>query len=137
MTPDLWLPLGALFVSIALLTGAAASLVLARTAPERRRLRELAADGGPNVVESIRLTEELDPRLVRMARALPKSPKEMGRLRRRLAAAGIRSFGAAVLYAVAEMTLPLLFAIAPLKLLIGPMAWIMAIIAAMIGYMVP
>jgi tight adherence protein C len=137
MTPDLWLPLGAFFISIALLTGAGASLVLARATPERRRLRQLAPEGGPSLVEHVRLTEQLDPRLVRLTRAMPKSPKEMSRLRRRLGAAGIRSFGAAVLYSLAELTLPLLFAIAPLRLLIGPMAWVMAAIAGMIGYMLP
>jgi len=137
MTPDLWLPLGALFISIALITGAAASLVLARNTPERRRLRQLAPEGGPSLVEKVRLTEQLDPRLVRMTRMMPKSPKELSRLRRRLGAAGIRSFGAAVFYSLAEIMLPFLFAIVPLKLLLPPMAWIMAAIAAMIGYMIP
>jgi tight adherence protein C len=138
MTPDLWLPLGALFISIALITGATASLVLARNLPERRRLRQLSPEGGgPGLVEKVRLTEQLDPRLVRMTRMMPKSPKEMSRLRRRLSAAGIRSFRAAVFYSLAEITLPFLFAIAPLKFLVPPMAWVLAAIMAMIGYMLP
>jgi tight adherence protein C len=61
----------------------------------------------------------------------------LSRLRRRLGAAGIRSFGAAVFYSLAEITLPFLFAILPLKFLLPPMAWVMAAIAAMIGYMIP
>ena len=88
-------------------------------------------------MEKVRLTEQLYPRLVRMTRLMPKSPKELSRLRRRLGAAGIRSFGAAVFYSLSEITLPFLFAIVPLKLLMPPMAWVMAGIAAMIGYMVP
>jgi len=140
MTPNLWLLLGGLFVSIALLSGLGASAALVRWSPERRRVRELATAGfSPSVVpvEQIRLTESLDPRLERLARALPKSPKDMTRLRRRLASAGIHSFGAAVFYALAELTLPLLFAVGPLVFLQGSMAWIAAIIAGLVGYMLP
>ena len=140
MTPDLWLALGGLFVSIALITGLGASAALVRWSPERRRLRELATAGGSlagGPVEQIRLTERLDPRLERLSRAVPKSPKEMTRLRRRLAAAGIHSFGAAVFYALAELTLPLLLAAGPLMFMSGSMAWIVAVIAGSVGYMVP
>ena len=42
MTPDLLLPIVFLFLSIALLVGSATSAVLSRTAPERRRLRQMA-----------------------------------------------------------------------------------------------
>jgi len=136
MTPLLWLSLAGLFCSIALLTGVGASLVLVNSAPERRRLRQIAPESS-RLIEQVRLTEQLDPRLERIARAIPKSPKEMTRLRRRLASAGIQSFGAAVLYSVGELTLPLLFGVIPLRFMIGPMAWVFAAMAAMIGYMIP
>ena len=45
MTPDLWLALGGLFVSVALITGLGASAVLVRWSPERRRLRETGDRG--------------------------------------------------------------------------------------------
>jgi tight adherence protein C len=140
MTPNLWLLLAGLFVSIALLSGLGASAALVRWSPERRRVRELATAGfSPSVgpVEQIRLTESLDPRLERLARAVPKSPKEMTRLRRRLASAGVHSFGAAVFYALAELALPLLFAAGPLVFLGGSIAWIAAVIAGLVGYMLP
>lgn len=136
MTPILWLSLAGLFVSIALLTGAGASMVLVNTTTERRRLRQLAPEGA-RLVEQVRLTEQLNPKLERIARAIPKSPKEMSRLRRRLAAAGIESFGAAVLYAVCEFTLPFLFGAVPFRFLVGPVGWVFAGLAAMIGYMIP
>jgi tight adherence protein C len=136
MTPLLWLSLAGLFCSIALLTGLGASMVLVNSTTERRRLRQIAPESS-RLIEQVRLTEQLDPRLERIARAIPKSPKEMSRLRRRLAAAGIQSFGAAVLYSVSELTLPLLFAAVPLRFMIGPMAWIFAAMAAMVGYMIP
>jgi tight adherence protein C len=88
-------------------------------------------------VDQLRLTEQINPKLATIASKLPKSPKEMTRLRRRLLAAGIHSFGAAVFYAISELTLPFLFAAVPLKLLIGPTAWIFAVLSAMLGYMMP
>ena len=138
MTPQLWLSLAGLFVSIALITGFGIQLVLTGRSTAQRRLREIAPAGTSGlIVEQVRLTEQLDPRLERIARTIPKSPKEMSRLRRRLATAGIYSFRAAVFYSVAELTLPFVFAILPLKYVNPPMAWILAGIAAMLGYMVP
>jgi tight adherence protein C len=142
MAPDLLVPIILLFVSIALLTGFGASAVLARTSPERRRLRdmELAAagiGGFTGVVETPSLVEHVDPRLERIARAIPKSPKEMGRLRRRLAAAGIESYSAAVIYSLAEMGLPLIFGGMALALMGGALRWVGAAIGGLVGYMVP
>ena len=144
MTLELWLALGGLFVSIALLTGLGVSVMLAGRTTEQRRLREMATAGGAAVAtlsfgagEAVRLTERINPRLERIAQKMPKSPKEMSRLRRRLAVAGIHSFGAAVFYSVAELTLPFLFAAPALMWLIGPVKWIAAIILGLIGYMIP
>jgi tight adherence protein C len=141
MTPELLLVVVGFFVSIALLAGLGASVVLGRTAPERRRLNEMAAasasGAGFGASEQIRLTEQLDPRLERIAKRLPKSPKEMSRLRRRLATAGIHSFGAAVFYSISELTLPFVFAALPLMYMTPPIAWLAAAVLAMIGYMVP
>lgn len=137
MTPALWLSLGGIFLSIALLVGLGASRVMTGLAPERRRLRQLVPDAGPGLVEQIQLTEQIDPRLQRLSAAIPKSPKEMSTLRRRLAAAGIQSFGAAVAYSFAEIVLPLLFGVVAWQFAVGPMAWVLAIIAAMVGYTLP
>lgn len=138
MSPELWLSLGGLFVSIALITGLGVQLVMAGRSATQRRLRDLSPAGASGlIVEQVRLTEQLDPRLERIARTIPKSPKEMSRLRRRLATAGIYHFRAAVIYSVAELTLPLLFVIAPLRYMNPPMAWVIAAIAAMLGYMLP
>ncbi len=63
MTPELWLAVGGLFVSVALITGLGASALLARTSPERRRLREPAvvAGGAGLLIDQIRLTEDDQP----------------------------------------------------------------------------
>jgi tight adherence protein C len=140
MTPDLLLPVALFFVSVALIVGVATSLVLSYTSPERRRLRQmtLATAGGDSLsMDRPGLIERPDPRLEKLVRALPKSPKEMGRLRRQLATAGITSYRAAVIYALAEVTLPILFGAITFTFLKGPLAWILTGVAAMVGYVIP
>jgi len=139
MTPELWLAVGGLFVSVALMTGLGASTLLARTSVERRRLREAAGvAGGPGLlIDQIRLTEDLNPRLQSVASRLPKSPKDMNRLRRRLASAGIYSFGAAVCYSVLELALPVLFAGAVLSQMRDSSGWTLAAIMGAVGYLIP
>lgn len=142
MTPDLLLPIALLFVSIALIVGFVASAVLARTSPERRRLRSMAYAGTGTSLEGLEmdrpgLIERPDPRLERMAKALPKSPKELGRLRRRMALAGISSFGAAVVYSIAELVLPLVFGATAFAFLTGPMRYLGTILAALVGWAIP
>jgi tight adherence protein C len=140
MTPDLLLPLVLLFVSVAVLVGIGASTLLSRTAPEQRRLRQIAY-AGPGI-ESLELdrpglVERPDPRLEKMAKVLPKSPKELGRLRRRLALAGISSYGAAVAYSVAEILLPILFGVIAFSFLAGPLRYIVTAVAVLVGWMIP
>jgi tight adherence protein C len=140
MTPDLLVPLGLLFGSIAVIVGVGVGSLLARTAPEQRRLREIAfaGPGGESVtLDRPGLVERPDPRLERVARVLPKSPKELGRLRRRLALAGISSYGVAVTYSVAEIVLPLLFGMVAYSTLVGPMRYVMTVVAALVGWMIP
>jgi tight adherence protein C len=140
MNPDLLLPVGLLFLSIAVITGLATSAVLARTTPERRRLRQMAyaSSGAPTLdVERAGLIERVDPRLEKVAKALPKSPRELGRLRRRFALAGISSYGAAVLYAIAELLLPIILGATVFAFLTGPMKYLGTILAALVGWMIP
>jgi Flp pilus assembly protein TadB len=114
MTPDLVVPLLLLFASVAVIAGLGVSALLARNSPERRRLRQMAyagAAGDSLDLDRQGLFERQDPRLESMAKALPKSPKEMTRLRKRLALAGITSFGVAVAYSIAEITLPIVFGV--------------------------
>jgi tight adherence protein C len=139
MTLELWLAIGGLFVSVGLMTGLGASALLSRLSPERRRLRGVAVvSGGTGLfIDHVRLTDEGSPRLKSVASKLPKSQGEMGRLRRRLASAGIYSFGAAVCYSVFELALPVLFAAAVLSLTRTSSGWTIAAIMTAVGYLLP
>ena len=140
MSPLLTIVLVGVFITVALVVGVVASLVLARSSPERRRLRDLAAAGVGPVGGSVdvRLTEQVkNPIVERLAAAVPKSPKDMGRLRRRLGKAGYRSMTAAVVYSTAEVVLPIVFALLVVSTMGVTRGVLFAILAAVVGYMAP
>ena len=140
MPVELTVALGAVFVLVALVTGTAVSLVLARSTPERRRLNELVdATTGTVLLGSdpASLMDRNTAMLERAARLIPKSPKDMGRLRRRMALGGYRSFRAAVIYSFVEMGAPLVGFLGVLFWLGAGRGLILAILAAMAGYLIP
>lgn len=135
---DLLLPLAGVFFSVALLSGTVASWALARATPGRRRLRELGqSQGSPLVIQNAQLTESPDASWLRAATFVPKSPKEMTRLRRRLATAGYQHFGAAVVYAFSEILLPICLALIPIWWLGVPQGLLMAGVAGVVGFVLP
>jgi tight adherence protein C len=140
MPLELILSIAGLFLGVALVVGTVATLLLQRSSPERRRLQAVTAtpSGVPGLVlDQAQLTETPDPKLATLSKALPKSPKDMSRLRRQLAGAGIYSFRAAVIYTIAELTLPFLMAGLVLLLLGVADGWILALLAAVGGYLMP
>jgi tight adherence protein C len=139
MSPALSLAVAGLFVSVALFTGLGVSALLTYRSPERQRLREVAVESASSGLlnDQVRLAEDINPRLQSLASKLPKSPKDMGRLRRRLASAGINSFGAAVLFSLLELALPVLFVAIVLSQLRDGSGWTLAAIMAAIGYLLP
>src|SRR5918993_2032192 len=96
MPTELLVPVVGVFLAMAFVFGAIVMLVLQRTSVEQKRLRAVSASAAPSLVlEQPQLVESLDPRLHALSKALPRSPKDMVRLRRHLAAAGYYTFGAA------------------------------------------
>jgi tight adherence protein C len=132
----------AVFASVALLAGAIASMVLARGETGRRRLQEVIDEpkGGAVLPELFSLTSE-GPETFwdDIAVLLPKSKKEMQRLRQRMLRAGVRYAGAPVLYSIAEILLPIIlgglaYEFVPLT---PPGQWIAIIALAMAGFFLP
>lgn len=137
MALDLLVTLTAGFLAVALLGGYGASSILAAFSPERRRLRQLATAGSPggSFENNFTLVEEIDPRFKNLP-GIPKSPKEMGRLRRRLAMAGYTSPTAIVIFAFANLATPMLLGLITLAV-VGGSGWIFVALAAAIGYLAP
>ncbi len=137
MSTELLLPLIGVFACVALLSGVVASYVLERAAPEQKRLRAVIPASSGVLLEQVQLTESADPALRRLSKVLPKSPKDMSRLRRRLATAGLYDLRSAILYSFAEIALPIVFGLAALLTFGGTDGLVIGAIAAVFGYLTP
>jgi tight adherence protein C len=136
---QLTLAIAVVFVGVAVLSGLIASLVVARSSPERRRLREMAASGSGTMALGgpVTLTDKPDAVVRRVSTFVPKSPKEMGRLAKRLTRAGLRNPRAAVYFALAEVVLPVVLALLVLFWMGTGRGAIFALLAAGVGYALP
>jgi tight adherence protein C len=140
MADPLFLGLTIVFIGVAVLSGLAASAIMSRQSLERRRLRDLttsAAVAGSAAGATLTLTPGTDTVAKRVAAIVPKSPKEMSRLGRRLTRAGYPGQRAAVFYAASEVVLPLVLALAALGYFGMVRGTIIALFAAGIGYALP
>jgi len=137
MPLDLLVTLVAAFLFVAIVAGYGTSAFFSALSPERRRLRQLALGGPAGVVDTqVALVDTVDRRLKRLP-GVPKSPKELGRLRRRLARAGYTSITAVLIYAAATILTPIAFAIGALSLVGVGKGWVLALVGAAIGYLLP
>jgi|EndMetStandDraft_3_1072993.scaffolds.fasta_scaffold46041_2 tight adherence protein C len=137
MTPQMLLAFGVLIVSVAVAAGYVTLEVLARRAPARQRLHDTGGSG--SVLEtSLPLADSaLDPRLARATRYLPRSPKEMGRLRKRMARAGYHDPMAPAIYSAVELGIPVVFFLISLFVLGPTRGPFFGALIALIGYMLP
>jgi tight adherence protein C len=138
MPMDLGWALVAVFVSVALVSASAIWLVLGWSAPERRQIRQLSRDRSRvGATRALSLTDAPSALVKRLQQVVPKSPKDVSRLRRRLATAGYGSAAAAV-YAASE---PLLFVVFGLLVVgvrgVSHGGWMFGLAAAVIGYLLP
>jgi tight adherence protein C len=138
------LALVAVFASVALLAGGIAALVLSRSdGTGRRRLRQAvtASSTGAVIPELLPLTSDgsLTGAWDDVARLLPRSKKEMNRLKLRMQRAGVEHPGAPVIYSIAELVLPiaLAWAVYASGLLNPPSLWLAILAAAAAGYFAP
>jgi tight adherence protein C len=137
MTLDLVITLTAAFLFVGLVSGWATSAILSATSPERRRLRHLATGDGWGVsIAGVSLIDAIDPRVKRLP-GIPKSPKELNRLRRRLLMAGYQDISAMFVFGLANLITPIVL-VTPVVLFVGlRRGWILAILAGAIGYLLP
>src|SRR3954447_1640497 len=136
MAPELMLPLVALFLSIALATGYVIVEVLHRRAPARQRLHQARTATGltPNLPLA---ADQLDPRLARANRFLPKSPKDMSRLQKRMARGGYRGATPVLVYSVIELGLPVVLILLCIFFLGATRGLLIGTPMGIVGYMLP
>ena len=140
MSPLLIASLVGAFLSVALLSGAAAYMVLERQAPGRKRLQAVAAESpiAPSAPPGLTtLSGRASPRVERIVSFVPKSPSEMTRLRKRLARAGHHSLTAVVVFSVAELAAPVLFAVPLLMFVAWPLGLGLGALAGIVGFLLP
>lgn len=135
MSSDMAVIYLAIFASVALAAWALGSMVADWGTVEQRQIRKLS-QGRSEVLADLQLTDVPSPWAKRFQQAVPKSPKDMSALRRRLTAAGYRSTSVAVVYSLAEIGLPFLCAGAAL-LYFGFSRWYFALFAAALGFVAP
>lgn len=141
MDSPLLLPLIALFASVAIATGMVAAYILRRSSTVERRLRGLSES--PSAPSALTGPSQLDlsrpsyGSLEKYVRYVPKSPKELSALRKRLAAAGLDRPEAAVLYSLLELGAPLAVGGLLLWYFAPPQGIIIAILGAALAYMAP
>jgi tight adherence protein C len=138
MTLEMLLTIAAVFLSVGLITGSVMAYALEFTAPGRRRLRNL---GDPQASlltpANAALTETMGPTLQKFARFIPKSPKDMSKLGKRMARAGYHGYAPIIVYSFAELLLPVLFGGTAFFLGRGALRFLFAIVAALVGYILP
>ncbi len=138
MPLELLLTLVAVFLSVGLISGSLTALVLAHNSPGRRRLRNLFnGKGGALLKGQNSLIPSLTPAIQRLASFIPKSPKEMSRVQKRMAQAGYHGLTPALVYTASEMITPVVFGGITFLVVHGPAKIALTILAAMIGYVVP
>jgi len=136
MAPELILPFAALFLTIAFATGYVIVEVLHRRAPARQRLHEVRTTSG--LATDLPLaTDQLDPRLARANRFLPKSPKDMSRLQKRMARAGYRGATPVLVYSAVELGLPVILLLLAIFFLGATRGLVIGALLAIVGYMLP
>jgi tight adherence protein C len=136
MTPELMLAVAVLFVSVAVAAGYVTLDVLRRRAPARQRL-QAAGEASVLAMDAPLAIGELDPRLARANRLLPKSPKDMSRLQKRMARVGYRSTMAPVVYTIVEFGLPAILLLSCMFFLGPSQGLFIGACAALFGYMLP
>jgi len=137
MPISLLITLLAVFASVAVVSGSVASLALARTSPERRRLRNFTAPRPAAAPINVQIADAPSPTLKRFSDMLPTSPTDLSRLRRRLAAAGYEGYSAAVVYSAVRLALPVVLGITTVLALGFTDGLVLGLTSAALGFVMP
>jgi tight adherence protein C len=136
MSPDILIAVVAVFVSVAFITGVVAQLALSRRAPGRRRLEQVKVTSSV-LSASQTLTAEDSAAVKKLQSFLPKSPKEMTRLRRQMTRAGYQGVTPLLVFSIARLVLPVVLGIVPIIFMPLGQAWMVVAVMALLGFLIP
>lgn len=136
MSLSMLLTLAAIFGAVALTIGGVLSVALSRTAPERRRLQ--VPRGQSVLIENPALAAD-PPRFIKqLTGILPRSPKDMTKLRRRLARAGYHSMTGVAVITVSQVAGAIVLGLLPLFFVpFMPLGWMLMLVGALLGFVAP
>jgi len=139
MEISLALTMLAIFASVALVAGSLTYVSLERSSSQTRRLRDLlrprtAREKGSELTQ---LNEAPGKVLGALKTFVPKSPKEMNKLQRRLALAGLYKGSHAIVYSLAELGGALVGFFLPILVVGWANGMLWAFAGAVIGYLTP
>ena len=143
MEPSILFAVIGVFVCVAALTGMATSTLLERQSAGNKRfkevLRSVGARAGTASTSATIIGDQNAPSpfIKQLSTFLPKSPKDMTRLQKRLATAGFHGATPLAAYLIGEVVLAIGFLMVPLILLGWRKGMIFGIMAAIVGYMIP
>jgi tight adherence protein C len=139
MTVDILIGLIGVFGTVALGVGGLLWFLMSQSAPERRRLERAGVVSSTGVlVESPQsLASEQSDFAKAVTSFVPRSPKDMTRLRRQFVRAGYDSLTPVAIYTIGQIATPIVFALAPL--LYGPFSqvWMFSAVLGLMGWLIP
>jgi tight adherence protein C len=128
----------AVFGVVAIGVGGLMQFVMTQTSFERRRLQQAKVAAATGVLlENTSLAPEESAIVKKLSGIVPRSPKEMGSLRKKFVRAGYHSSTPIAVYTVAQLVFPAIFAFIPLVFLPMSQAWMIMLISALMGYLIP
>jgi tight adherence protein C len=138
MSLELALTLAAVFLTVGLISGSVLAFAFNRNAAGPRRLRRFAhAATGTLIKGAEGLTPSLGPAMQRLAMFIPKSPKEMSRLQKRMAQAGYHGLAPALVFTACELIAPVSLIAAALVLTHGGQSIVLALLGGIAGWVLP
>jgi tight adherence protein C len=139
MSVELLIGVIGVFGVVALSIGWLLSFLLNYTAPERRRLERagLVAGSGVLIETAGSLATQTSDFAKRVTSAIPRSPKDMTRLRRQFVRAGYTSMTPVAIYSLAQIAMPLTLGLAPLLFAPFGRIWLICLVLALMGYLIP
>ncbi len=133
---------GAVFVLVLVVVWAVTNSVVAKRSPERKRLQKLTRPRSelvdPLIKKEAALVKNDDAEIKYAKRYVPKSPKELSRIRRRLMRAGYKKLPAVIIYVWIELSLPVILGLASLYFIgTAGNGLLIAGFLAVLGYLAP